>query len=190
MELDYKPRRGVQEITLKKKSPEKAIPIHEPVKELEKVLRGRFWQTSKIDDLNRVVNNAGKKKAVIRKQIVEVLADKLIDEQFSKSWKRLFKQENFQEYSIFFNALFNGRAKQDLKKVISLVVFSSGSSSTASRRAIEIAMKAYPRAIGWNDAEQHTELLEVLTEIAAFDYTDGGKRDDLTMLCNDTLTSI
>lgn len=43
--------------------------------------------------------------------------------------------------------------QRELTEVLRLVLFSESAISTGSRKAIELAMKAYPKAIRWNEAE-------------------------------------
>ncbi|AFO48757.1 hypothetical protein T1E_2918 [Pseudomonas putida DOT-T1E] len=60
--------------------------------------------------------------------------------------------------------------EKELTEVLKLVLFSESSTSTGSRKAVELAMKAYPKAIGWNEPEALKALKDAVLVIEAYDH--------------------
>ncbi|MDT4832749.1 hypothetical protein FQZ97_663160 [compost metagenome] len=59
--------------------------------------------------------------------------------------------------------------EKELAQVLNLVLFSESAISTGSRKAVELAMKSYPKAIGWNDEKHVNELHSAVKVIEGYD---------------------
>jgi hypothetical protein len=73
--------------------------------------------------------------------------------------------------------------ERELTEVLRLVLFSDSATSTGSRKAIELAMKAYPKAIRWNEAEALQALKAAVTVIELHSL-DASSESELEALRN------
>lgn len=139
--------------------------------QLNEVLKGAFWRSNHSSDFRRLYNFASsKKKPLVTRIISEALADKLVQDKYAGSYKRFFSAGDFKPYALFFHALFAEHMKKELTEVLKLVVFSESAGALGSRKAIELAMKSYQKAIGWNESKAEEALVKMIQTIETYDY--------------------
>jgi hypothetical protein len=122
--------------------------------ELNQLFKRGYWNSRYISEIRRLHNiSPPKGRAKVKRAIAEKIANKVIDPRYSGSYKRFFAKGSFKPYALFLQALFTPHMERELTEVLRLVLFSDSATSTGSRKAIDLAIKAYPKAIRWNEAE-------------------------------------
>ncbi|WP_372821365.1 hypothetical protein ACCE15_19065 [Pseudomonas parafulva] len=138
--------------------------------QLDDLFKRAYWNTRYWNEIRRLHNIATEKqKHWLKKAISEAIAEKAVNPSHSRSYKRFLSGGSFAPYSMFMRALFQPHMQKELTQVLSLVLFSESSISTGSRKAIELAMKVYPKAIGWNDTEAVNELHSAVKIVEQYD---------------------
>lgn len=138
--------------------------------QLNDLLKRAYWNTRYWNEIRRLHNIATEKqKHWLKKAISEAIAEKAVNPSHSRSYKRFLSQGSFAPYSMFMRALFQPHMQKELTQVLNLVLFSESSISTGSRKAIELAMKSYTKAIGWNDTEAVNELHSAVKIVEQYD---------------------
>ncbi|XVO79852.1 hypothetical protein ACQ9ZH_20900 [Pseudomonas chlororaphis] len=129
-----------------------------------------FWNARYLSEIKRLHNIAPHKyKNKVKQEICNKIAEKIAGSEYARSYKSFFNKGNFTPYSIFFKALFVTHMQKELSQVLQLTIFSETSSSTGSRKAIELAMKSYPKALNWNEPKALEELKNAIAVIETFD---------------------
>lgn len=157
---------------LKKIKLEGAIPMkaQEVEKQLNDFFKRAYWNARYLSEIKRLHNIAPPKyKNKVKRDICDKIASKIVGNEYSRSYKSFFNKGNFTPYSLFFKALFVPHMEKELSKVLQLTIFSETSSSTGSRKAIELAMNSYPKALGWNEPKALEELKNAIAVIETFD---------------------
>lgn len=150
--------------------------------QLDDLLKRSYWNTRYWNEIRRLHNIATEKqKPWLKKSISEAIAAKAVNPSHSRSYKRFLSQGSFKPYAMFTKALFQEHMEKELAEVLQLVLFSESSMSTGSRKAVELAMKVYPKAIRWNDPQHVHDLQEAVQVIESTDYTKASP-DDLESL--------
>ncbi|WP_060488753.1 hypothetical protein [Pseudomonas sp. NBRC 111121] len=150
--------------------------------QLDDLFKRSYWNTRYWNEIRRLHNIAtDKQKPWLKKAISEAIAAKAVNPSHSRSYKRFLSQGSFKPYAMFTKALFQEHMEKELAEVLNLVLFSESSMSTGSRKAIELAMKAYPKAIGWNEPKHVHELKEAVQVIESTDYTQASEQDVETL---------
>lgn len=138
--------------------------------QLDDLFKRAYWNTRYWNEIRRLHNIATEKQKLwLKKAISEAIAEKAVNQSHSRSYKRFLSRGSFAPYSMFMRALFQPHMQQELAKVLNLVLFSESSISTGSRKAIELAMKSYPKAIGWNDQEAVSKLHSAVKIVEQYD---------------------
>lgn len=139
--------------------------------QVDDLLKRAYWNSRYSSEIRRLHNIATEKqKPRLKKTISEAIAAKAVEPSHSRSYKRFLSSGSFAPYSIFMRALFTPHMEKELTEVLKLVLFSESSTSTGSRKAVELAMKAYPKAIGWNEPEALKALKDAVTVIESYDH--------------------
>ncbi|PYB99975.1 hypothetical protein [Pseudomonas sp. MB-090624] len=139
--------------------------------QVDDLLKRAYWNSRYSSEIRRLHNIATEKqKPRLKKTISEAIAAKAVEPSHSRSYKRFLSSGSFAPYSIFMRALFVPHMEKELTEVLKLVLFSESSTSTGSRKAVELAMKAYPKAIGWNEPEALKALKDAVTVIESYDH--------------------
>ncbi|MBI6551114.1 hypothetical protein YA0850_01585 [Pseudomonas veronii] len=138
--------------------------------QMDDLLKRAFWNSRYSSEIRRLHNVATEKqKPILRKAISRAVAAKAVNPRHSRSYKRFLTQGSFKPYAIFMRALFQPSMEKELAEVLNLVLFSESSTSTGSRQAVELAMKVYPKSIGWNDGEDTRTLHSAVKTIEQYD---------------------
>ena len=141
-------------------------------KQLNDFFKRAYWNARYLSEIKRLHNIASHKyKNKVKRDICDKIASKIVGNEYSRSYKSFFSKGNFTPYSLFFKALFVPHMERELSQVLQLTLFSETSSSTGSRKAIEIAMKSYQKAILWNEPKALKELKNAIAVIETFDHT-------------------
>ncbi|WP_449102063.1 hypothetical protein [Pseudomonas extremaustralis] len=141
-------------------------------KQLNDFFKRAYWNARYLNEIKRLHNIAPPKyKNKVKRDICDKIASKIVGNEHSRSYKSFFSKGNFTPYSIFFKALFVHHMEKELSQVLQLTLFSETSSSTGSRKAIELAMKSYQKAILWNEPKALKELRNAIAVIETFDHT-------------------
>ncbi|AXA24283.1 hypothetical protein [Pseudomonas putida] len=139
--------------------------------QVDDLLKRAYWNSRYSSEIRRLHNIATEKqKPHLKKTISEAIASRAVEPSHSRSYKRFLSSGSFAPYSIFMRALFVPHMEKELTEVLKLVLFSESSTSTGSRKAVELAMKAYPKAIGWNEPEALQALKDAVTVIESYDH--------------------
>lgn len=139
--------------------------------QVDDLLKRAYWNSRYSSEIRRLHNIATEKqKPRLKKTISEAIAAKAVEPSHSRSYKRFLSSGSFAPYSIFMRALFTPHMEKELTEVLKLVLFSESSTSTGSRKAVELAMKAYPKAISWNEPEALQALKDAVTVIESYDH--------------------
>ncbi|HCF4091720.1 TPA: hypothetical protein NIE69_002133 [Pseudomonas aeruginosa] len=139
--------------------------------QVDDLLKRAYWNSRYSSEIRRLHNIATEKqKPRLKKTISEAIAAKAVEPSHSRSYKRFLSSGSFAPYSIFMRALFTPHMEKELTEVLKLVLFSESSTSTGSRKAVELAMKAYPKAIGWNEPEALKALKDAVSVIESYDH--------------------
>ncbi|CEL31165.1 MULTISPECIES: hypothetical protein [Pseudomonas] len=139
--------------------------------QVDDLLKRAYWNSRYSSEIRRLHNIATEKqKPGLKKTIAEAIAGKAVNPSHSRSYKTFLSKGSFAPYSIFMRALFVPHMEKELTEVLKLVLFSESSTSTGSRKAVELAMKAYPKAIGWNEPESLEALKKAVLVIEAYDH--------------------
>lgn len=148
----------------------KDMELHSQVDDL---LKRAFWNSRYSSEIRRLHNIAtDKQKPSLKRTIAEAIAAKTVNPSHSGSYKRFFSRGSFKPYALFFSALFVPHMEKELTEVLKLVLFSESATGTGSRKAIELAMKSYPKAILWNEPKALEELKAAVRMIETFDYKE------------------
>lgn len=144
---------------------------HEVEKQLNTFLNKRpYWNARYLTEIKRLHNIAPHKyKKKVKQEICNKIAEKIASGEYGRSYKNFLSKGNFTHYSLFFKALFVPHMEKELSQVLQLTIFSETSSSTGSRKAIELAMKSYPKALNWNEPKALEELKNAIAVIEIFD---------------------
>lgn len=141
--------------------------------QVDDLLKRAFWNSRYSSEIRRLHNIAtDKQKPSLKRTIAEAIAAKTVNPSHSGSYKRFFNRGSFKPYTLFFSALFVPHMEKELTEVLKLVLFSESATSTGSRKAIELAMKSYPKAIHWNEPQALEELQAAVRMIETFDYKE------------------
>lgn len=152
--------------------------------ELNQLFKRGYWNSRYTSEIRRLHNiSPPKGRAKVKRAIAEKIACKVIDPRYSGSYKRFFGKGSFKPYALFFQALFTPHMERELTEVLRLVLFSESSMSTGSRKAIELAMKAYPKAIRWNEAEA-VQALQAAVTVIELHSLDASSESELEALRN------
>ncbi|MFV3373903.1 hypothetical protein ACNE9Y_07000 [Pseudomonas sp. NY11226] len=139
--------------------------------QVDDLLKRAYWNSRYSSEIRRLHNIATEKqKPRLKKTISEAIAAKAVEPSHSRSYKRFLSNGSFAPYSIFMRALFTPHMEKELTEVLKLVLFSESSTSTGSRKAVELAMNAYPKAIGWNEPEALKALKDAVSVIESYDH--------------------
>lgn len=126
----------------------------ELIGQVNELMKRTYWNARYSSEIRRLHNIASaKQKPGLKRIISEAIAAKAVDPAHGGSYRRFFSRGTFKPYALFLQALFTPHMQRELTEVLRLVLFSDSAISTGSRKAIELAMKAYPKAIRWNEAE-------------------------------------
>ena len=135
------------------------------------LMKRAYWNSRYYSEIRRLHNIAtDKQKPSLKKSIAEAIAGKAVNPSHSRSYKQCLSKGSFAPYSLFMRALFVPHMEKELTEVLKLVLFSESSVSTGSRKAVELAMKVYPKAIGWNEPEAVQALKKAVLVIEAYDH--------------------
>jgi hypothetical protein len=135
------------------------------------LMKRAYWNSRYYSEIRRLHNIAtDKQKPSLKKSIAEAIAGKAVNPSHSRSYKQFLSKGSFAPYSLFMRALFVPHMEKELTEVLKLVLFSESSVSTGSRKAVELAMKVYPKAIGWNEPEAVQALKKAVLVIEAYDH--------------------
>lgn len=138
--------------------------------QLDDLFKRAYWNSRYWNEIRRLHNIATEKQKLwLKKAISEAIAEKAVNPSHSRSYKRFLSRGSFTPYSMFMRALFQPHMQRELAQVLNLVLFSESSISTGSRKAIELAMKSYPKAIGWNDQEAVSKLHSAVKTVEQYD---------------------
>ncbi|PRW84373.1 hypothetical protein C7A11_26660 [Pseudomonas simiae] len=146
------------------------------------LMKRAYWNSRYSSEIRRLHNIATEKqKPGLRKIIAEAIAAKAVNPAHAGSYKRFFNRGSFKPYALFFHALFQSHMEKELTEVLKLVLFSESATSTGSRKAIELAMKSYTKAICWNEPEALEALKGAVLVIETFDYKEapGSAQEEL-----------
>lgn len=139
--------------------------------QVDDLLKRAYWNSRYSSEIRRLHNIATEKqKPRLKKTIAEAIAAKAVNPAHAGSYKRFFNRGSFKPYALFFHALFTSHMEKELTEVLKLVLFSESSTSTGSRKAVELAMKSYPKAIGWNEPDALEALRKAVLVIEAYDH--------------------
>lgn len=139
--------------------------------QVDDLLKRAFWNSRYSSEIRRLHNIATEKqKPGLKKTVAEAIASKAVNPSHARSYKTFLSKGSFAPYSIFMRALFTPHMEKELTEVLKLVLFSESSTSTGSRRAVELAMKVYPKAIGWNEPEALEALKKAVLVIEVYDH--------------------
>jgi len=139
--------------------------------QVDDLLKRAYWNSRYSSEIRRLHNIATEKqKPGLRKIIAEAIAAKAVNPAHAGSYKRFFNRGSFKPYALFFHALFTPHMQKELTEVLKLVLFSESSTSTGSRKAIELAMKSYTKAIGWNEPEALQALKAAVLVIESYNH--------------------
>ena len=156
----------------------------ELIGQVNELMNRSYWNARCTSEIRRLHNIAtAKQKPGLRRIISEAIAAKTVNPAHAGSYKRFFGKGSFKPYALFFQALFTPHMERELTEVLRLVLFSESSMSTGSRKAIELAMKAYPKAILWNEAEALQALKAAVTVIELHSL-DASSESELEALRN------
>jgi hypothetical protein len=150
--------------------------------QLNELFKIGFWNSRYWNEIRRIHNiSNAKQKPKVRKIISEAIASKAVLPRHSRSYRRFLTKGSFEPYAVFMRALFQPKMEKELAQVLNLVLFSESAISTGSRKAVELAMKSYPKAIGWNDETHVNELNNAVQTIEQYDLqsTDQNARESL-----------
>lgn len=140
------------------------------------LMKRAYWNSRYSSEIRRLHNIASEKqKPGLKRIIAEAIAAKAVNPAHAGSYKRFFNRGSFKPYALFFHALFQSHMEKELTEVLKLVLFSESATSTGSRKAIELAMKSYPKAILWNEPKALEELKVAVSIIETFDYKEAGE---------------
>lgn len=143
----------------------------ELLSQVNDLMKRAYWNSRYSSEIRRLHNIASEKqKPGLKRIIAEAIAEKTVNPVHAGSYKRFFSRGSFKPYALFFHALFTPHMEKELTESLRLVLFSESSTSTGSRKAIELAMKSYQKAIGWNDPEAVQGLKSAVQVIETFDY--------------------
>lgn len=139
--------------------------------QVDDLLKRAFWNSRYSSEIRRLHNIATEKqKPGLKKTIAEAIAAKAVNPSHSRSYKTFLSKGSFAPYSLFMRALFVPHMEKELTEVLKLVLFSESSTSTGSRKAVELTMKSYPKAIGWNEPDAVEALKKAVLVIEAYDH--------------------
>lgn len=139
--------------------------------QVDDLLKRAYWNSRYSSEIRRLHNIATEKqKPGLKRIISEAIAAKAVNPAHAGSYKRFFNRGSFKPYALFFHALFTPHMEKVLAEVLKLVLFSESSTSTGSRKAVELAMKSYPKAIGWNEPDALEALRKAVLVIEAYDH--------------------
>lgn len=139
--------------------------------QVDDLLKRAYWNSRYSSEIRRLHNIATEKqKPGLKRIISEAIAAKAVNPAHAGSYKRFFNRGSFKPYALFFHALFVPHMEKELTEVLKLVLFSESSTSTGSRKAVELAMKSYPKAIGWNEPDALEALRKAVLVIEAYDH--------------------
>ncbi|OOV98476.1 hypothetical protein [Pseudomonas sp. MF4836] len=139
--------------------------------QVDDLLKRAYWNSRYSSEIRRLHNIATEKqKPGLKRIIAEAIAAKAVNPAHAGSYKRFFNRGSFKPYALFFHALFVPHMEKVLAEVLKLVLFSESSTSTGSRKAVELAMKSYPKAIGWNEPDALEALRKAVLVIEAYDH--------------------
>jgi hypothetical protein len=124
-----------------------------------------FHSTTNRTEARRLLNVApAKKKPWVKKTISEALAEKLIFKSHTLTIRRDLKKGFFEPYQVYTLALLQPAMKAELAQFLTLYWFSTYDASESARKAITVAIKAHPKALGWNNNEATNLLYLTLME--------------------------
>lgn len=124
-----------------------------------------FHSTTNRPEARRLLNIApAKKRAWVKKTISEALAEKLIFKSHTLTIRRDLKKGFFEPYQVYTLALLQPVMKAELAQFLALYWFSPYDASESARKAITVAIKAHPKALGWNNKEATNLLYLTLLE--------------------------
>jgi hypothetical protein len=145
----------------------------ELIAQVNDLMKRAYWNSRYSSEIRRLHNVASEKqKPGLKRIIAEAIAAKTVNPIHAGSYKRIFSRGSFKPYALFFSALFTPHMEKELTEVFKLVLFSESSTSTGSRKAIELAMKSYQKSIGWNEPEAVQGLKAAVLVIETFNYKE------------------
>ncbi|RMN13420.1 hypothetical protein [Pseudomonas syringae group genomosp. 3] len=145
----------------------------ELIAQVNNLMKRAYWNSRYSSEIRRLHNVASEKqKPGLKRIIAEAIAAKTVNPAHAGSYKRFFSRGSFKPYALFFSALFQSHMEKELTEVFKLVLFSESSTSTGSRKAIELAMKSYQKAIGWNEPDAVQALKAAVLVIETFNYKE------------------
>lgn len=139
--------------------------------ELKHFFKKSYWSARYWKEIRRIHNICNsKQKRMVQRTIAEAIAAKAVNPSHSRSYKQFLTRGEMKPYASFIKVLFQPHMEKELAQVLALALFSESSLSTGSRKAVELAMKVYPKAIGWNEPEALKQLKDAVNVIEATDY--------------------
>ena len=148
----------------------------ELITQVNDLMKRSYWNARYTSEIRRLHNIAtAKQKPGLKRIIAEAIAGKTVNPAHAGSYKRFFSRGSFKPYALFFSALFAPHMEKELTEILRLVLFSESSTSTGSRKAIELAMKSYQKAIGWNEPEAVQALKSAVLMIETFNYKEAAE---------------
>lgn len=148
----------------------------ELIGQVNDLMKRAYWNSRYSSEIRRLHNIASEKqKPGLKRIISEAIAAKAVNPAHAGSYKRFFNRGSFKPYALFFQALFTPHMEKELVEVLRLVLFSESATGTGSRKAIELAMKSYPKAILWNEPKALQALKAAVLVIETFDYKEAGE---------------